>query len=291
MRVWTRKSKICLFLAIFAALATVFFLIWLKTDWQMLEDERKGRDYKPSAAMTQIADELQLTRKGRAVFYATKPTLQDSSQFNQKCGKDDSASYTLGCYYEDTDEHINIFDNGLDLFKNDLISYDFRVQRSVATLHEMLHAVYARLDNQAEICAELRPIVSSYPQMERELLLYNKSQYCTEAFARIGSEHADALQDTSLAKIYNDYFAPNSNLIAKYSQNETQLANLDSLFANSRKNLKNERSRVESLIASQSFYANNAIDNYNQLVLKHNALAKELRAIYSNLDSGRAASL
>jgi hypothetical protein len=278
-------------LAIFAALATIFFFIWLKTDWQMLKDEQKGRNYKPTARMTEIAEELQLTRKGRAVFNAAQPTLQTNLAFNQKCGRDGGGTYTLGCYFEDNGEHINIYDNGLDKLESNTISYDFRTQRAVTTLHETLHAVYARLDDQDEICAELKTVVPNYPQMQSELSLYDESQYCTEAFARVGSEHADALSNTQLARTYREYFTPNTELITKYAQNETQLAELNAAMNSSRQTLVAEKTRVDSLVASKSRYANSAIANYNQLVSAHNALAKELRTIYNNLDSERVASL
>ena len=291
MRVWTKKGKICLFLTIFAALAAIFFLIWLKTDWQMLKDEQKGRDYKPSAKMTEIANELNLTRKGRAVFYAAQPTLQDEAQFNQKCGQDGGKTYTLGCYYDDGSEHIDIFDNGLSSLNNEHISFDFNTQRTVTVLHEMLHAVYVRLDNQSEICAELKTIVPNYSQMQSELSLYSESQYCTEAFARVGSEHADALGDTKLAKIYREYFSPNDVLIAKQAQNEMQLTILNNRIDASRQTLAAEKTRIDSLISNKSRLTNSAINSYNQLVSEHNALAKELRAVYRNLDSERVASL
>ncbi len=195
---WSKK-KIGLtvtFATLGVTLAVLGTLVGVKTDWQMISDELKARDYTPTAEIKEIAETLRLTRKGKSIFYATHPKLLTSNAFNRTCGGDgEKGSYILGCYYaEDTEEkkeHLHVFDTGVARLDENGVHYDFVTDRNITAMHEMLHAAYERLDSdkQSEMCGYARTIIGENKSLASELEGYSDDQICTEAFARIGSEY------------------------------------------------------------------------------------------------------
>ncbi len=286
--------------------ATIFLIpaaiICTITDWRTLEDELKGFGYVPSNEIAQISDELKLTRKGKAIFYATKPQLQTSSAFNQTCGNDGQDSYTLGCYYKDyhNQEHIYLYDNDIESIDENGFHFDFTTRRAVTALHELMHAVYARksTEEKLQICADTKAVANTIPQLSSELARYPEEQYCTESFARIGAEYIASLEESSPAKnrlayVYGDYFTPNKTLGDKHANNQEQLAKLEAAVENSTNYLNGEKSRIDDLInnyyrsPSRARYAetNRAITNYNNSLTNHNSLVATYNKIGQALDS------
>ena len=157
------------FASVFAVSGVIFALITAaiisSLDWHYISDEQKAANFKPSAEISAIADELQLTRRGRAAFYATQPELQDSAAFNANCGDDGEATYMLGCYAGGDNERIYLYDINADVLDENGIHYDFAAERSTTALHEFLHAVYARLDarEQQNVCRAAKTFVTQKP--------------------------------------------------------------------------------------------------------------------------------
>ena len=156
----------------------------------MTADEIKASNYMHSEETEQIANTLKLTRRGRAVFFAANPQLRDSRSFNRACDNDDKNSYTLGCYHGNEDERIDIFDTGNSVINELGYIYDFDASRNITALHEMLHAVYASLDEDTRVktCNNTRIIAAENSELANSLANYRDEEYCTEAFSRIGSE-------------------------------------------------------------------------------------------------------
>ena len=305
----TVKAKIwaTLLPVIGIVLAVLITLIGVKTDWQMLADEMKAEGYTPSAEIEAVADSLQLTRKGKAVFYATRPELQKSAVFNHNCGSDGDGSYTLGCYWNDgEDEHIALFDTGVSELRESDIYYDFIAERNNSALHEMLHAVYDRLDEEGKhlACANALTIANEIPSLKTSLGLYPDSQYCSEAYARIGSEYISSLENydiSSKAKVaakilsghFNQYFSYNYNLAAAHRSNQATETSLRLYLTQLHIGLATERNYVETLRSSYYYnptfaaYANtnNAIAAYNNRLATYKSYYAIYTKIHTILDS------
>ena len=288
-------------------LAVLTTLIGIKTDWQMLADEMKAGDYAPSAEIEAVADNLQLTRKGKAVFYAAHPELQSSTAFNLSCGNDGEGSYTLGCYWNDgKDEHIVLYDTGVSELREGDIRYDFTAERNNSALHEMLHAVYDRLDEEDKhlACANALAIANEIPSLKTSLGLYSDNQYCSEAYARIGSEYIGSLENYNIsseakvaAKIlsehFNQYFSYNYNLVAAHRSNQATETSLRLYLTQLHIGLATERNHVETLRNSYYFnptfaaYANtnNAIAAYNNRLATYKSYYAIYTKIHTILDS------
>ena len=307
-KIWTTLLPILgLVLAVFGT------LIGICTDWQMIADEQKAKNYTPSVGIEDIAENLQLTRKGKAVFYATHPALQTSASFNEGCGSDGDGTYTLGCYYKDEttgDEHISIYDTSVSELNENGFHYNFVADRYTTALHEMLHAVYERLDSDEKnaVCSRVVMIANEIPSLRDSLSIYPEKHYCTEAYARIGSEYIVALSghknptatigraDLSpnaqkaadeMAKQYQAYYSLNQNLAEARYKNIVAKTTLDNYVYTLSRNLDSEQIHVRSMIDSYYYrptyvnytLANNAISAYND----HLATFKTYYSTYSKI--------
>ena len=286
------------FATIFAVFGIVFAMaiaaILSSLDWQFISDEQKASKFVPSAEIASIADDLQLTRRGRAVFFAAQPTLQDAATFNVDCDDDGEATYMLGCYAGGNDERIHLYDIKTDALDENGIHYDFVAERSTTALHEFLHAVYVRQsqNKQQDICRAAKTFVAQKPELKEALGYYSDAQYCTEAFARIGSEYPDQASGV-LAQTFSKYFVINDGLLARHWQNEKQLAALAEKTAKSHAEIKAAKGRLNDSIAAyraslsyRGYYAVNAqISDYNTMVADYNSLVATYKKIVAALDS------
>lgn len=317
---------------IYATIALIIFTIiginLLTTDWQLIADERKASNYSASDEIKSITNSLSLTRKGRAVFFASQPKLLSNVDFNKTCGRDGSDTFTAGCYYKDSkdDEHIEIYNVGSSTISENGLTYNFSEYRKSVALHEMLHAVWERFDEnkRTSTCGDLKGLSNQISALKQEVSLYKNSEICTELFARIGSEYAPILSpnnniatssnipvrysslDSSgknaianLIKVYDEYFdTTKCTWTVAYWQNQNQLSSFEAKILNYADSLKNKEQNTRALI-NQYYYwptwgryntANNAIAEYNNMVSTFNSYVDTYNKIYTKLDSERTMS-
>ena len=307
-------------------LAVLGTLVGVCTDWQMLSDEITASDYTPSSGVEEITESLRLTRKGKSVFYATHPQLQKNATFNMGCGSDGSGTYTSGCYYKDQDEdeteHIAIYDTGVNELRENGVYYNFVADRNRTALHEMLHAVYDRLSEKDKIiaCTSAHTIVKEIPSLQKSLEIYPKEHYCTEAYARIGSEYIIALsgyqyrtafterKDLSekakyaadlLTDHYKRFFSFNYEQAEAQYKNEVTKVALELYVTSLYEDLKAERARVQAMISSYYYYptlakyvnTNNAIKTFNNHLATYKTYYATYAKIYTILSSESSSSL
>ena len=300
----------------------------LVTDWQLVADERKASQFSASEDVKSIADSLNFTRKGKAVFFATQPKLLASTAFNKTCGRDGSGTFTAGCYDKDSkdDEHIEIYDVGSSTINENGLSYNFGEYRKAVVLHETLHAVWERLseEKRSSACSELKILSNQIDGLKKEVSMYKSSELCTELFARVGSEYAPILSPensissssvpvkynslksdgknaiSNLIKIYDEYFDTKKfSWVVNYWQNENQLSAFESKILNYSNSLSSKEEYARSLI-NQYYYwptwnryyaANNAIDEYNNMVSTYNSYINTYNKVYTKLDSERTMNI
>ena len=295
-------------------LAILGTLVGVCTDWQMLADEMKAGDYTPSDGIVEITDNLRLTRKGKSIFYATHPQLQKNATFNRGCGSDGEGTYTLGCYWKDQDEdekeHIALYNTGVNELRERDVVYNFVAERNTTALHEMLHAVYDRLSEKDKIiaCTSAHTIVKEISSLKKSLEIYPKNQYCSEAYARIGSEYIISLsgykyktsftarEDVSdkaklaadiLSNHYKKYFSYNYELAEAHYRNQVTETALVLHIARMADALAAEKKYVLALIDGYYYYptlaryytANAAVETYND----HLAIYKSYYSIYAKI--------
>lgn len=294
-------SKKKLIALIVATSSVILMALCVGLNLQLLKDRLAGRDYTPSVEIAEITETLRLTQRGEAIFYATHPQLQSKTAFNENCGRDGSAvNYTLGCYKNDDSERIYIYNPEIKEIDENGIHYNLKADRDVTVLHEILHAAYERLskNEQADICEDLRDVEQSTAKLSSELELYDEAHYCTEAFARVGSEYLNFAQSDAidrLTPIYGRYFEVNEELMNSYWQNVVQADELMETISNSNNTLNTAQNNLHAEIdnyyrnsTSEKYSSvNSQIAQYNDMVATHNSLVATARKIRDGLDSER----
>jgi hypothetical protein len=178
----------------------------------------------PAPRIEQLAEDLTLTETGRRIFFASRPQIDEASDFREHCPLE--AGVVLGCYgggliyvFDVTDERLS-----------------GTVEATAA--HELLHAVYERMSpsDRARIDALVAEVVAHLPDTDPNVATvagYEPSQHADEWHSRIGTGYADLPQE--LADHYAEIFADRSQVIAFEQARTAQLddytARIDQLSA------------------------------------------------------------
>jgi hypothetical protein len=217
-------------LALIAGGAWAFFNFQSVVDWWRL------MQYKPSAAIIKLADDTAMTGQGRNLFYVSDPKVEDRDAFNQHCSDNGAGEQgaVLGCYAR---QSIFIFDVN-----------DPRLPgvEEVTAAHEMLHAVYERLDEatktrinallQAEFDKrkddkELQDVVALYQKTEPGELL-------NEMHSILPTEYSDLAPE--LDAYYKQYFTDRQKVVG-FTQSYKRM------FRESRLRVENYQLQLDSL--------------------------------------------
>lgn len=142
-----------------------------------------------------------LSSAGRFYLYAARPELHSSGTFAKSCTAKESGIAVLGCYVLATDR-IHLLD---------ITDPAFDAMEPVVAAHEMLHAVWARFDNdeRARVGTAVQETYAAIndPDLEKRLAVYKDSSGeidVAELFAVLGTEVA--LVNSELDEVYSRYF-------------------------------------------------------------------------------------
>lgn len=195
----THSSK-RLFVRLLVSLCLLGLALFVFLQRQALFDSYMVWQYKPSPDIAAISERTKLTDKGKFLFYASHPELNDREAFNKTCkAKGSEQSVVLGCY---TMMRIYLFD--IDNPKLDGI-------KEVTAAHEMLHAAYDRLSSEERervdelVEAQLRTL------RDKRILGLIKEYDKTEPGERLNELHSIlgtevASLSPELEKYYTQYF-------------------------------------------------------------------------------------
>ncbi len=114
-------------LALTASFAAIFY-------GHRIYDHFAAQAFTPSNEIAAIHDQLNLTKQGSDILYASQPKLEDSKTFNESCQSSERTAAILGCYYM---RRVYVFD---------VTNPELAGAKEVTTAHEMLHAAYERLN-------------------------------------------------------------------------------------------------------------------------------------------------
>lgn len=235
--------------------------------YQLIIDAVVASQYKPPAAVNELAAQIQFTEHGSFLFKATQAELDDSADFNQHCHKKDATTVVLGCYI--APQHTYIFD-----VKDPRLSGI----RQVTAAHETLHAAYDRLSvperqhvNQM-IEAALPAVLQTKSDLAVRLEVYAKTEpgeRDNELHSILGTEAATLPPE--LENYYAQYFKDRhiiTTFAASYSKVFNDLkANQDALVTE----LKALNTEVDSLSTSY----NTKISQLNADIQAFNAQAED----------------
>ena len=161
--------------------------------------------------MSAVAARASLNDAGKFVFYATRPAIEDSKEFNEDCERVEQGTAVLGCYVNDRIYIYDVSDERLDGI------------REVTAAHEMLHAVYQRMSDDerktvdALVEAEYAKLTAN-PSFAGRMAFYARTEpgeRDNELHSIIGTEVSDI--DPALEKHYAKYFTSRAKVLELYN--------------------------------------------------------------------------
>lgn len=269
-------------------LAVVFVTgaAWVIVNRQAVIDWARLVTYTPNAEVKALADNTQLEQRARDLFYASDPQVQDSATFNASCSSNEQ-TIVLGCYKAQRIYLFNIKDERFNGIKE------------VTAAHEMLHAVYERMDEttRRKVDAMLQPLVENMkdPRLLELVELYNRTEpgeLYNEMHSILGTEVAELTPE--LEAYYKQYFKDRSVVVRyagqyqaiftesknKIEEYDRQLSDLKPQIDQNNGTLQRMQGDLESQNNQLNQYrSRNQISQYNQLVPTYNAEVAEFNAL------------
>jgi len=309
-------SVIVLLLLIVAAVALFFNRQWVL-------DEIAYMTYKPSSLMESFVEQASMNAKGKFLFYASQPSLQDKTAFNQSCPSHNASMAVLGCY------------DGRYIYIYNITNPQLSGIRAETAAYEMLHAAYKRLDSSDRdrldtlIEAEYaRQATTKTDATVAYFAQYEPGERDDELFSVIATQFSSI--SPQLEAYYSRYFNDRQQLVTLYKQYSSVFTNLEDQSntlhdeitslntkiqtdtanynqANaqlsediqtfntesqsgtmSQTSFNNQRASLEQRIAAldaERNTINDEIDTYNNLIEQYNALAVQTQQLNASVNS------
>lgn len=218
----SRTSRVGTGIAFALSVITIAVAALLFLNKQYVLDQLTVWSYEPSASVKQLDSRVKFTDKGLFTFFATKPVVADSSEFNGKCPRQEAGSPILGCYTSDDRIYVfNVSNEQLDGMKE------------VTAAHEMLHAVWQRMSNdersRLETLLKAAYEQKASPELRTRMEYYQRNEpdaITNELHSILGTEVADL--GPELENYYSQYFQDRQAILdlhAKYNKVYTALFN------------------------------------------------------------------
>jgi hypothetical protein len=248
-----------LVVVLLAVVATLF----LVTNRQQIVDSVYVWQYQPTAEIEAIAERTSMSKEGEFLFYASRPSIEESTVFNEKCARIEQSAAILGCY------------DGRNIYVYNVTNPKLDGIREVTSAHEMLHAVYLRLS------AEEREVVDKLVEAEY-LKLSNDEEFAArmEFYARtepgerdnelhsiIGTEVASISPE--LERHYKQYFDDRNKVVALHAQYASVFASLQLRS----KEISEQITAIADQIEANTDEYNTGVNQLNRDIATFNARA------------------
>lgn len=248
---------------------------------QKVADWWKLRDYKPSAAIAQLAHDTTMTDQAQHLFYINHPSVASKQSFAKSCPSGGEKTIVLGCYKG----------NQTGIYMLAVTDDRLHGVEQVTAAHEMLHAAYERLSkgDKEEVDSLLQNFYRHDLRDQRIkdiLKTYEKSepgQQLNEMHSIFGTEIAKL--PGPLENYYKRYFSDRSK-VARYAnryqavfttrqetikKDDEQLAAWKKQISNNEATLKQQQSDLERMKSQMDSYKSSGKSAaYNALVPTYN---------------------
>ncbi len=302
--------SLALTLALFAS------LILAALNRQAIYDWSRLRNYSPTLQIAQLADQTTMNDKGRNIFYAQHPELDDRTGFSQRCSGFGEQTIVLGCY-------TNTRGLAGSIYLFDVQDDRLNGVEEVTAAHEMLHAAYDRLspkerkhiDQLTQQVADsltderIKSTIASYRERDPNVVP-------NELHSIIGTEVRNLPPE--LETYYKKYFTNRAQIVTYAEQYEgvlterrskadqleveinglkTEIDQLEKTLTDQKDSLDRDRPDIKTQAQADTYNArvaayNTHIRQLNQLITQHNQKVDEYKAnaveqqeLYKSLDS------
>lgn len=199
-------------LAIVAAIVSTVLAILLFVNRQYVVDQIAVWQFRPSAEIAALVSRSSMSDSGKFYFYASKPSLEAASTFNEKCTDKEESTAVLGCY------------NGQSIYIYDITDSQLDGIRDVTAAHEMLHAAYLRLSDSER--KEVDALVETeYAKLKDDSIFAQRMAFYeraepgerdNELHSIIGTEVGTI--SGALEKYYKKYFNDRTKVVALHTK-------------------------------------------------------------------------
>ncbi len=203
MPVATRNRSRELIIILVTSLVMIGAYVFLQSN--LVRDLWRGFVYEESATVQEIRADLALTTQGERIFLATQPAIETAEPFNEHCNSHQLEVSLLGCYVKD---QMYIYEIKMDELKD---------SNRVTAAHELLHAVWDRLNNneRAKVEKLLEQVKAENADwVAEELELYEDHEQMEELYTRVGTKLRKIPDE--LEKHYQQYFQDRSRIVDYY---------------------------------------------------------------------------
>lgn len=267
-----------------------YFVVVFRQD---IQDWWALRNYTPAANIVALADETAMAGYGRDMFYVSQPKVEDSESFNLHCTHTGEKTVVLGCYVAQRIYLYNVTDPRLDGVVE------------VTAAHEMLHAVYERMDEEerakidALIEAELPKVTDE--RLRGLIELYAESepgQKLNEMHSILGTEYSGLSPE--LETYYKQYFSDRTKVVAlaqkyqgAFAASQARIADMSGRLQGlktkidvnteeinrQRAEIESESERLNNLRSTDTTAYNAAVPGYNAKTRAYNGLVLATRQL------------
>lgn len=252
---------------------------------QQLLDHYMVWQYKPTPAMTSIADRAAFNDKGKFLFYASHPELLKREAFNDAC-RSVSTEQTaiLGCYSSYRIYLFDIDDERLDGVKE------------VTAAHEMLHAAYQRLSEKEKSYVDNLLEQQSLGESEERLVELMAQYEVTQPGERHNELHSilgSELRSLSpeLEEYYSQYFTDRLQLVdlsESYQSVFDDLKNRQESLASTLNELADRIEREGAVYRRNLMVLDNDVEIFNRDASSGSMTRSEYDSRKSGLESRQA---
>lgn len=281
-----KTFKYTLLLFFTAANVLLFLNRQFVIDWIAL------KNYTAPERIASIADSIQLTEKGRQIFYVHQPEILERNNFNQFCPTEEK-TIVLGCYDR---KNIYIF-NVTDPKLNGVVE--------VTAAHELLHAAYDRLSSKEKQNIN-KLLEAQLAQITEQRILDNINEYKNkESVDLINEVHSIIATEVEninpeLETYYARYFVNrkkifnlSKNYESVFSSLKRQVSQYDADLVLRKSEIDRREKELENQITSINVWSdtlnqlrnNNKVDEYNSQVDAYNREIEKYRSNYKTLDN------
>ena len=219
--------------------------------------------FKPTAQIAQLVTDSGMNDRGKFYFYITQPQIDGKDAFNQHCPDDETEeNVVFGCYTRQPDDRIYIY-NITDSKVKDIVS--------VTAAHEMLHAVYERMNsgerNKIDKMLKDQLAKTTDPDLLATVKFYDKfepGERYNELHSIFGTEVAQLSPE--LEKYYDKYFSNRSKVVeqaAKYKKVIDDMKAQEEQLNAQLETLKNEIDAQEAAYTAAADQLSRDISNFN----------------------------
>ncbi len=245
----------------FVALAIAVFM-----QRDFIADSIRAYQFTPDAAVASMPAETGMSERGKLLFMASHPKLDDTQQFNTVCENTEKNSMVLGCYFDRTIYLYNV-DNK-----------EIAGIEEVTAAHEMLHAAYDRL-SASERAAISEPLLAKAEELKSvdEFQARMKAYESLSAEDQLNELHsilATEVRDLpdELESYYAKYFTDRSKTVALYEQ-----------YADVFRQLQNETEQLAKSLDALAVEINTRGEAYTQATQQ---LARDISGFNQRAQSG-----